>query len=137
MRIDNFWNRVDKTSNDCWDWLGVKNQFGYGRVWLAQGGTKVAHRMAWELVKGPIRDGFNLDHLCRNRGCVNPSHLEPVTQLENVNRGLKGVNLTRTTHCKRGHDLSVEGLYYHPSGTNTCRGCDRERNRRRQGNKNK
>ncbi|HEY8766071.1 MAG TPA: HNH endonuclease signature motif containing protein [Dehalococcoidia bacterium] len=72
----------------CWPWTGVIHPLGYGHVNIP--GTRnpqMAHRASYEFFVGPIPDGLELDHLCRNRGCVNPSHLEPVTHLENVRRG--------------------------------------------------
>ena len=89
---ERFWSKVDHPdANDCWPWLGAKNPKGYGRI-KADGGRRTlqAHRVAYELLVGPIPDGHHLDHLCRNRGCVNPSHAEPVTPKENIGRGLTG-----------------------------------------------
>lgn len=79
------WSRI-QIINGCWVWTGRLNRNGYGRVWW-QGREPVVHRVVWELLIGPIPKGLVLDHLCRNRACCNPGHLEPVTQRENVVRG--------------------------------------------------
>lgn len=86
-----FWSRVDKTG-DCWRWLGAHNKNGYGVVGRDK---KVlwCHRIAWELTNGPIPNDKVLDHLCRNVWCINPKHLDLVTQTENIRRG----SLTKLT----------------------------------------
>lgn len=82
---DEIWRRVQIGERDeCWPWLGVKNQKGYGMVsdWLKFNGSRLAHRLTYEYLIGPIPDGLVIDHLCRNPGCVNPYHMEPVTNWE-------------------------------------------------------
>jgi len=100
-----FWERVDKSAgpDGCWEWDGRKNIGGYGMVhW--KGKRPVVHRVAYELLVGPIPDGLTLDHLCRNPGCCNPAHLEPVTMRENILRGTQiAAQNAAKTHCKRGH----------------------------------
>lgn len=97
MRID-FWSRVRKTDT-CWLWAGCVSSGGYGRV-----GRKVAHRLAYEELRGPVPHGLYLDHLCRVRNCVNPDHLEPVTHRENTLRGINQVAIGyRRETCFRGH----------------------------------
>lgn len=92
-------------NGSCWLWLGGKRN-GYGRINWQKGSIKSVHRVSYELLRGSVPEGLVLDHLCRNRACINPSHLEPVTQQENV---LRGEGLTahraRQSVCIRGHPL--------------------------------
>lgn len=115
---------VEKTDG-CWIWKGYKKD-GYGHAQY-DGKLHQAHRLIYESLKGPIPEGLNLDHLCRNPSCVNPDHLEPVTQQENILRGLKG---RMRTHCAKGHPYS-EYLYLLP-GTTTrrCKICKGEAHQR-------
>lgn len=76
-----FWQKVTKTP-DCWEWIGSDNGNGYGQIWV-DGRRRYAHRVAWELINGPISDGLFLDHRCSNRKCVNPAHLRVVTNAQN------------------------------------------------------
>ena len=116
----------------CWDWVGSTAK-GYGAIRL-NGRLTAAHRWVYEMHKGPIPTGLELDHLCRNPTCVNPAHLEPVTHRTNIMRGC-GPSSTNPakTHCPRGHQLSGDNLL--PSkllsrGFRECRQCHRERARR-------
>ncbi len=119
------------TDSECWIWLGSRSTKGYGRVSVS-GRTQQAHRVVYEALVGPIPEGLQLDHLCRNRSCVNPAHLEPVTCSENIRRG---VNLAAyraaQTHCLRGHEFTPENTRLKPQGWRVCRTCHREDAKRR------
>lgn len=112
----------------CWEWHGDLQTDGYGRIWL-NGKTRYVHRVLYEEFRGPIPDGVQIDHLCRNRCCANPRHMELVTSGENT---LRGEGLTaqnaRKTHCVNGHEFSEENTRrYGPDGRyRMCRACQRE-----------
>lgn len=124
-----FWVRVLVAPDGCWQWVGAKNNHGYGRVRLGGGDDSAmyAHRAAYMAFWGPIPEGLQLDHLCRNRSCCNPDHLEPVTPAENSRRGLAG----RQSHCQRGHELTDDNVKVTAHGCRSCRQCARDRDRAR------
>lgn len=119
--VDRFWAKVSKDKTGCWLWLGYVDAKGYGVFGVGDRRLMKAHRFSYEIAKGPVAVGLQLDHTCRIRNCVNPAHLEPVTNRENVIRG----NSARgpKPNCKHGHPLSGPNLYINPRGDRECRSC--------------
>lgn len=119
-------DRISPEPNSgCWLWVFAQDQLGYGRATVG-GRSQGAHRVVYELEKGPIPSGLELDHLCRTRICVNPDHLEPVTHAENVRRG----SAATATHCKAGHEYTASDVRRVGGRVNRhCRECARRRNR--------
>ncbi|MAH48206.1 hypothetical protein CMI37_20450 [Candidatus Pacearchaeota archaeon] len=124
---ERLWAKVRKQPgpNGCWLWLGAHNGRLYGTIFVDNRVTYV-HRLSYELAKGPIPDGLQIDHLCRVHNCVNPKHLEAVTSRQNILRG-NGPRLTSErwraiTHCKRGHAYA-ENTMIVQGKKRVCRVC--------------
>lgn len=120
----NFWAKVRKTKT-CWFWTGSKTKAGYGNFGVGYS-TELAHRIAF----GDIPNERQIHHKCRNKLCVNPEHLEAITQTENLLKidGAAGINKAKT-HCPQGHLYGGNNLYVNENGRR-CKRCHRERMRR-------
>jgi hypothetical protein len=131
--MNRFWSKVNKNGSQvsgmagrCWEWVACKNQGGYGKFRL-QERMRSAHIVSYEMARGPVPPGKELDHLCRNRACVNPDHLEPVTHEVNVRRGRGGQNRAAKTHCPQGHAYDEANTRINVAGARECRMCNREK----------
>lgn len=148
---ERFWAKVNKEApNGCWEWMAGLYPNGYGQFWA---GKQVrAHRWSYEQARGEIPEGLQIDHLCRNKICVNPDHLEAVSQLENIRRGVpfrkpenyrfapgaRNPSARRTpfgvptkSHCVHGHEYNPENTAVNRDGTVYCRTCVNKRHRER------
>lgn len=132
---DRFWQKVQPCPmTGCWLWTGSADPKGYGRITVMQPRKTpvLAHRFAYTALVGEITKPF-LDHLCRVPSCVNPAHLEPVTNAENVLRGIAGRENATKTHCPKGHPYEGDNVFTIPNKSRSlrsrcCRACKNERN---------
>ncbi len=137
-----FWDKVQREPNGCWRWIATISQRGYGQV-RSNYRLYSSHRLAYTSLVAPIPTGLDIDHLCRNRACCNPAHLEAVTRSVNLRRGLgPGLAAIRsrlrgvaTTHCKRGHEFTENNtrrqIQIAGNVTRSCRICNANSSRLR------
>ncbi len=128
--IDRILKNIELDANDCWNWNLSIDKGGYGHIKIRSidfVGRKLAHRVSYEVFVSDIPEGLQIDHLCRNRGCVNPDHLEPVTGRENKHRGLlktRWEEAKKITHCPQGHEYTPKNTYIKKNvWGNECRNC--------------
>lgn len=120
-------SKIQRTGADCWNWVAATNSNGYGLVSI-EGSAKLAHRVVYTELVAPIPDGLTIDHLCRNKVCVNPAHLEVVTIAENNRRAAETI-----TTCRNGHRLEGDNLRIKRRARGVqreCVTCTREASRR-------
>lgn len=125
--VDRFFAKVQQ-EGDCWVWTACKDGSGYGMFSNSAGRgkkwTERSHRWSYSYFRSEIPAGLEIDHLCRNRGCVNPWHMEPVTPLVNWERGISPWRLNGLKdQCHLGHPFTPDNTYHHPSGSRVCRRC--------------
>lgn len=128
---ERFRSKFEITDSGCWEvFPRHRRKIGYGVFSVRRAVNDWrgfhAHIVTYELLVGPVPDGLELDHLCRNRACCNPAHMEPVTHRENILRGVGFVpRQIATTHCPRGHAYDEENTRITPKGGRKCRACHR------------
>lgn len=123
--MDRFIDKVSLGEGECIEWIGGQAGSGYGQFFVGRTPERksikvYAHRWSYENFVGPIPDGLQIDHLCRNTLCVNPDHLEPVTGAENLRRSHGNGS---KTHCPAGHPYAGANVYISPQGGRVCRTC--------------
>jgi hypothetical protein len=123
---ERLWKRYEVDGETgCWNWTGAISNRSYGSIYF-EGRMQKAHRVMWRLERGEVPEGLDLDHLCRNRLCINPAHLEPVTRSENLRRSPLMDRHSGRTHCIRGHGFTAENTRLKPgNGHRVCKTCMR------------
>lgn len=119
MRTKEHYFKKVSLVNGCWVWGGASFKDGYGKINIGNGVMRLAHRIFYELYNSDIKPGLVIDHLCENKSCVNPKHLEQVTQLENMQRYFSKPR----PNCPQGHLYDLKNTYINPLGRKICRKC--------------
>lgn len=128
---DRFWEKVDRRLDDeCWPWLASLTNSGYGSMMLDDK-PEGAHRISYELLRQEIPEGMVIDHLCGNRWCVNPWHMDVVTQSENIRRSKPDRDINPRSRspkkeCRNGHEFTPENTRIDPDGYQRCKTCERK-----------
>ncbi len=115
----------------CWDWIAGTDKDGYGQFWFNKKQRK-AYRVSYELFRGSLTDGLTLDHLCKNKKCCNPEHLEQVSigiNLKRASHQITTIN-SKKTHCHNGHEFTPENTYITPLGKRQCNECQTQRKKK-------
>jgi len=132
---ERLWSGAIEDEGGCWPWQRARTERGYGVI-QRDGRMSLVHRVAYELTRGDSPPGMTIDHLCRTRSCIRPSHMEVVTRGENTMRGNTiTAALAAKTHCLRGHPFDSMNTQFRPSGARHCRACRRTASRERYRNK--
>lgn len=126
VRVEKWFTKHIRPAGDCWEWTGSRTNNGYGQLRVA-GKSAMAHRAMYEYFVADIPNGLDLDHLCRNRACVNPWHLEPVTRSENLKRAEGLGKYKRPDCCPNLHAYDQANTRITTKGSRACRTCERER----------
>jgi hypothetical protein len=133
--IERMLSRTEKPDSGCWEWQGATSG-GYGVVGY-QSRQWYTHRLSYSILRGELKDGLQIDHLCSNRKCWNPNHLDQVDCRTNLLRGnTMTAKRAAQTHCMTGHEFTEENVKIRPNGTRYCRACARIRERQRYWDKN-
>lgn len=127
--IERFLEKIVIFENGCWNWEACKNQYGYGLIKIKKVST-LSHRFIYEYYYGQLCPDLEIDHLCRNRACCNPLHLDQVTHKVNLLRGdtINAIN-ARKTHCPQGHKYTSENTYIDYKNARRCKICRKEQSK--------
>lgn len=127
--MERFNSKYTIQKNGCWDWIGQVYPNGYGSLWV-RGKNVFAHRFSYQMFNGAIPEKLTVDHLCKNRKCVNPFHLDLTTRVDNVQRSNNEIaNNKAKTHCPYGHEYNLENIYFRKNGHRSCIACTKRRAR--------